>query len=349
MRERFPKGTVSHNKGHCGGDRRFSTQIGNLPVCFFEGNDSSGQLIDFFGQGVFYPAVKAVSHTLLLGDFSRVRFDRVPRNNPHRHNYFEPCYVISGTGDFVHEDEHFELQPGDLFIANPGSVHEITSIKTRDLNLCYTRFAIVEKSPADQRESQEDKIIQRFINAHQLKVSQQQHIGRGFRFFSRMGVSKRGGQSAYFTAQFWKVVILQIMTALAQIDETEASEHPVLERIRHLIALHPACTVSEIAKMSGVSERSMRRLFYEKLGRTVIREIHEQRINNASALLALPELSIAEVGQRIGIDDPGQFTRFFKKGMGITPREFRRQELTRSVETRHWVTAGSLASQTDFL
>jgi AraC-like DNA-binding protein len=293
--------------------------------------------------------VNVVSCELLLGDSRLVRFDRVPRNNVHRHNYFEPCYVVSGTGEFVHEEEHLALRPGDLFIANPGSFHEITSLKTKDLSLWYTSFSIAEKAQRALASSMEETIIQCFLNEHRIKAGQQQHIGRCFQSFSRLEKGMRLAQSAYFTEQLKKVLVLQIMAALAPIEESTVSGHPAWERIRRVIELHPTLTVPEIAKMSGVSERSMRRLFHDKLGRTVTSEIQKRRIGRAATLLALPELSIAEVGQRIGIDDPGQFTRLFKKVMGMTPRDFRQQKLPQSPETWRWVTVGNVSMRTEFL
>ena len=145
-----------------------------------------------------------------------------------------------------------------------------------------------------------------------------------------------------------RLLVLQIITALASGDGADSPLPQALARIRKWIEVQPHLTVPELARLSGVSERSMRRLFHEKLGRTVTREIQERKIERAAALLGLPELSIAEVGQRIGIDDAGQFTRLFKKIMGITPRDFRHRELPQSSEHWRWVNVGAVAMRTEF-
>jgi len=289
-------------------------------------------------------------YELLLGEPSQVRFTRVSRNHLHRHNFFEPCYVLSGTGDFYHENEHMTLRPGDLFIANPGSSHEITSLKTRDLNLYYTSFAIAEKAcPRSDELSVEGGIIRKFLEGHRLKVSQQQQIGQCFRYYAQLQKAERVAQHDYFVQQQLRLLVLQIMASLASIEETDSHFPRALARIRKVIEAQPGLTVPELARLGGVSERSLRRLFRDRLDRTITREIQERKIERAAALLGLPELTVAEVGQRIGIDDPGQFTRLFKKIMGLTPRDFRHREVPHSPENWRWVNVGAVSMRTEFL
>src|SRR5258707_15172923 len=75
-----------------------------------------------------------------------VPFEQVPENRVARHSFFEPCIVLSGSGEFEHGSAVFSLREGDLFIANPGVYHEIRSLKTRDLGLYFLAFSIARAS-----------------------------------------------------------------------------------------------------------------------------------------------------------------------------------------------------------
>src|SRR5690349_4349575 len=111
-------------------------------------------------------------YRLILTEPRRVSFAAQPRNYVHRHTYFEPCVVVGGRGDFEHGDRHFKLRRGDLFIADPGVYHEIKSLRTRDLYLVFTSFAIAE-SPA---EIAGEQIVRDFVKGHALWKAGQQSL-----------------------------------------------------------------------------------------------------------------------------------------------------------------------------
>ncbi|MFY7729214.1 MAG: helix-turn-helix domain-containing protein [Flavobacterium sp.] len=57
-------------------------------------------------------------------------------------------------------------------------------------------------------------------------------------------------------------------------------------------------------------------------------EVMEERIlAEAITLLKQTTLSIAEIGQKFGYDEPTNFTKFFKGMAGITPLQYRKKSL----------------------
>ncbi|MGH7145805.1 MAG: AraC family transcriptional regulator [Planctomycetota bacterium] len=85
----------------------------------------------------------------------------------------------------------------------------------------------------------------------------------------------------------------------------------------------------ELARQAGVSERSLRRLFEDHLRTTPGREYLTRRMRWAAQLLADPRQSVHAVGARIGIPDPSQFSRDFRRVMGRTPSQFRAEHTRR--------------------
>lgn len=69
------------------------------------------------------------------------------RNYRHQHSYFEACLVLDGKGEFHHGDQIYHVSPGDLFVSDPGIVHEIVSSPDPDqyLKIHFTAFSF-EKS-----------------------------------------------------------------------------------------------------------------------------------------------------------------------------------------------------------
>jgi AraC-like DNA-binding protein len=60
-----------------------------------------------------------------------------------------------------------------------------------------------------------------------------------------------------------------------------------------------------------------------RTGRTVQEWITERRMAEARGLLAETDLPVAEVARRVGVCDPGYFSRLFGRAHGSSPREWR--------------------------
>ena len=60
-----------------------------------------------------------------------------------------------------------------------------------------------------------------------------------------------------------------------------------------------------------------------RTGRTVQEWIIERRMAEARSLLADTDLPVGEVARRVGMPDPGYFSRLFRRTHGASPREWR--------------------------
>ena len=63
------------------------------------------------------------------------------------------------------------------------------------------------------------------------------------------------------------------------------------------------------------------------LGKTPKEIINDRILLEAKRLLVHTQLSIKEIGQDLGFDDPAYFVRYFKKNSALTPVEFRESYL----------------------
>lgn len=88
----------------------------------------------------------------------------------------------------------------------------------------------------------------------------------------------------------------------------------------HLAADHD---VDRLAQRAGVSASTLQRSFRSLFGASVLQHVLELRMRAARELLLGSDLSVAEVGRRVGIGDPNYFTRLFTQRTGSSPRAFR--------------------------
>ncbi len=88
-----------------------------------------------------------------------------------------------------------------------------------------------------------------------------------------------------------------------------------------------AMTLAEIAHASHLSVSRLAHLFKEQMGITIIDYVTSVRIERAKGLLLATDQSCTEICFEVGYNNQSYFTRTFKALVGMTPRQFRIQNL----------------------
>jgi acetamidase/formamidase/AraC-like DNA-binding protein len=93
----------------------------------------------------------------------------------------------------------------------------------------------------------------------------------------------------------------------------------------------PDLTPARVAEAEGISGRYLQKLF-EGSGSSFTHYLRERRLQRTSAELSNPaeaHHSISEIAYRNGFSDSAHFSRVFRHRFGLSPREFRQQEIER--------------------
>lgn len=91
--------------------------------------------------------------------------------------------------------------------------------------------------------------------------------------------------------------------------------------VRHLH--EPGLTTARVAKAHAISQRHLHRIF-GAIDSSPAAWIRRQRLERCHAELArAPHLSITDIALRWGFNDPGSFSKIFRKEFGMSPRELR--------------------------
>lgn len=83
--------------------------------------------------------------------------------------------------------------------------------------------------------------------------------------------------------------------------------------------------VSEIVRELAVARRALEQRFVRLVGRTPAAEIRRVRIEEAKRLLVDTQRSIADIGRASGFGHQDLFSRVFRRGVGLTPSQYRKQ------------------------
>jgi AraC-like DNA-binding protein len=89
--------------------------------------------------------------------------------------------------------------------------------------------------------------------------------------------------------------------------------------------VHKSLSVKEIAAKSGYSVSHFLHLFKKETGFSPIDYFNNLKIRYACEKLVETSWSIGEIAEAVGIENQHYFSRMFSKIMGLSPREYRKQ------------------------
>ncbi len=97
----------------------------------------------------------------------------------------------------------------------------------------------------------------------------------------------------------------------------------VMEHVRE--HFRRAISVAELAKVSGLSERQLRRRFVREIGIGLVEFILKTRIQVASDQLARTQHPLSQIALDVGFCDQSAFCRAFRLQLGVSPGAYRRR------------------------
>ena len=103
-----------------------------------------------------------------------------------------------------------------------------------------------------------------------------------------------------------------------------------MDEIKKYIACHYSSnqlSIQNIAQHSCLSDTYLCAYFKKSTGRTLNEYITELRIEKAKELLRDRNLKLYEITDEVGLTDTNYFSTLFKKNTGLTPSEYRVNQL----------------------
>jgi len=124
---------------------------------------------------------------------------------------------------------------------------------------------------------------------------------------------------------------IAVLEACANADRAPLQALP-LRRVLKLLHEHSADdhTLDDMARVAGWSTSHLTRVFRQKMGIAPLGYLQQVRVQRAAQMLIIEaKMPISEIAIRVGYPDAYYFSRIFRKGMGLAPREYRQAHLGR--------------------
>lgn len=247
----------------------------------------------------------------------------------HSHDYCELVFVISGSGLYYAGNREYEMRAGDLFVAKGRELHGHKEI--HNLVGYSIMFRVADLDLDDCRELPGFWVL--FV--HEQNAQSCSHLKlTGEAFVKTEGLcramldeyhKKEGGFHDICRALLTYFVIdLSRKIEGYQGFESELDFRLAKAMIFLETNYETRIRLSDLAGLTGLSERHFSRLFQKVYGVPPMQHLKDIRISCAKRLLSSGRYTITEIAGMCGFEDGNYFSRSFKEATGYPPSQWPR-------------------------
>ncbi|MEV8321461.1 AraC family transcriptional regulator [Streptomyces sp. NPDC059900] len=254
-----------------------------------------------------------------IGPMSRASF-------PHRHTFHEIVHVTGGTGGHVVDLARFALRPPNLCFIAPGQVHHWENVTGLEGHVILFTDDFLLDHPADLS-------ALRALGRRSWLELPDEAADRTARLVADLDGEYRTGADGFQSVLRALLHVLVVRSARLPAQHPAAAGAEPRSRPGSVAAEFvgllgtpegPLYSVHACARHLGVSVSYLGEAVKASTGRTPGELIRQARVHEAKRLLLRTELSVRQIGVRVGFGDPAYFCRFFRRETGASPGDFRR-------------------------
>lgn len=260
----------------------------------------------------------------------------------HQHRFIEAVYILSGSAEqtiYIENDreDHFCMKEGDFCIVPPRMEHAIVADDENSIVInIMIRMAVMKDQLSVMMD--ENRTLFRFFlytlyenqsPNYILMHAQDDEQIRGL-------VLDMAAEYAGSRPSSQKVLLLELGILFTLLERDHGEHISFSEQISSGIAYIPqvlqyiernyrSTDVSDIAEHFSFSRSYLARIFREYTHETVGDTIRHIRTDRAAQALKNTDLSVREIAENVGYDDPTCFIRAFRRVKGKTPLQYRKE------------------------
>ena len=261
--------------------------------------------------------MKIIEKELNIRKIISVSKGSIPISNPHCSGRESDCfvYVLSGEAKYTFEKKICSAEQGDIIFLSYKSVYTI-DVKVPDYRFIFIDFFFDIELPSSlendifkTRDSGKiENMFYRFLNLW------------AFGNFSNRILCKSILYEIYSEAVSAE---LSVYVPSARRQQLENAVKKIREQYMDV-----NLSISELAAVCGVSDTHFRRMFAMVYHTSPVKFINSLRLHNAKQLLSYTSESISSIAAKCGFSSSYYFGRVFKNKVGITPREYRKKNIS---------------------
>ncbi|WP_186758104.1 AraC family transcriptional regulator [Echinicola salinicaeni] len=247
---------------------------------------------------------------------------------PHKHDFFLTVLFTKGKGQHEIDFEQYPIEPGTVFMLNPGQSHHWDLSKDTDGYIFFHSKEFFDAAFTDNT-IYEFPFFYSLLNPSKLslKDSDTRYVSDLFQRIHSANREedylKKSKIISLLNLLYIELSRLYLNSAMGEYSKPRTySQH--LREFELLIEEHykKEKAVASYAEMMHISPRHLNRMTKEEIGKSPSDLIANRVILEAKRILSYSNSSLSLVAEELGYDDYAYFSRLFSKKVGISPLKF---------------------------
>ena len=229
---------------------------------------------------------------------------------PSVRTYWLLHYVVSGRGIFEREGRVHKLKAGDIFVIPPYLKTFYKADEKEPWRYIWVGFTA-------------DMTLPEILARPVINLS-----GIEFVFKDMLSCENlENGRTEYLCAKLWELMSLML-------EEKEEPQADYVKKAKNIMRAEyiRGITVSQVAEALNLDRSYFSTLFKSKTGVSPQKYLIDLRLRRAAELMALHDESPTVAAFSVGYNDIYQFSKIFKKHFGVSPKVYKRNNLSKKAE-----------------
>ncbi|WP_430814735.1 AraC family transcriptional regulator [Carboxylicivirga sp. RSCT41] len=252
--------------------------------------------------------------------FKVSRFKEViKRTKPHKHDqYYELIFLLSGEGFHSIESDRYQISVAECFFLKPGQLHywQFTSIPKG--------FVLLFKEEAFDsiHDGQLLKLLKQLFDLVRISLQSPQ-------FYETLLELMHAEFSLSSSKKVMDALLLTIFTKLSDelqmVNSQQKRTVTLLTRFNQLISreVPRLKKVHEYAEVLNTTPQNINHICQKELKVSASEVINKQLVLEAKRYILHTDYNMNEIAEFLHFSDSSNFVKFFKKHVGLTPKQYR--------------------------
>lgn len=281
---------------------------------------------------------KAIKREIEIEGFNSIyyfEFNKDFTHTPERHDFWEMTYVDSGAINAVTEGLGRTVSQGQVLFNKPNELHAHVSDKKVPNNMLVISFT--SRSPAmdffDGKMFTLDKtqktLISLFMNEAKIALGE---IPSEYTNKNPLDFSAAPAGSVQLLECYLTELLLVLKRSngddMGRVARTESTRELGQSSIASMLVsylednVYGALTIKDMCQKFYMGKTRLCQIFSDYVGEGPIEYLHRLKIKEAKRMLREEKLSVSKISDALGYSSIHNFSRSFKKSVGIAPTEY---------------------------
>jgi AraC family transcriptional activator of pobA len=249
---------------------------------------------------------------------------------PHRHSFYHLVLFTKGKGSHTIDFEKFSVKPFQIYFMIPGQVHSWHFEGEIDGYIVHFNESLINSFLQNEHYLERFSFFKGDATTSVCQIPLGEHIDVTALFESMLNEMKETKEQ-YLDAI--RMYLLQLFITVdrsckkSQVKNIPPQKLLLLRNFQQLIDKYfrTIKLPKEYADLLYITPNHLNALCTELLSKTAGDLIRDRILLEAKRFLTNADMTITEIAYDLNFQDNSYFNRFFKKNVGMTPDEFRKQ------------------------